>query len=40
MAALNEEASCFWLLIEEPSVLSDGRQQDDEQNDEHIAQDC
>ena len=41
MAALDEKkASCYWLLKEEPSGFSDGKQQDDEENDEHVSRDC
>ncbi len=40
MAALDEKDSCYRLLKVEPSGFSDGKEQDDEEIDEHVARDC
>ena len=40
MEACAEWGSCYLLLKEELSDLSDGRQQDDEENDGYVARDC
>ena len=40
MEACAEWGSCYLLLKEDLSGLSDGRQQDDEENDGYVARDC